>query len=231
VGVGTVVTITKTEGSPQASIELARAAGGAVPTGGSGCGERTGVWLINGSSSERPLYGAHLWLTRRDPEAPATVLPLRGIVTLGQDPAAGPQELLMSGQVSLHATNLALKLSSVRRWLHGNSTYVPQTLVLQRGDVVLPPSKDKDLSEARGFLRIPAKEILQVGYAVEAGRVIVQRPGNATLELTLTLWDRLKNEPDLTGAVALLVALLGAGTLAEDVGKGWRFASKSTQPE
>jgi hypothetical protein len=119
----------------------------------------------------------------------------------------------------------------VYSWLHGKLSYVPETIALQRGDLILPPSDQKDLAGARGFVRVPAKEPLEVGYYVKTGEVIVQRPGNATLELTLTLWDRFKNEPALSWRIAALIALLGIASLAEDLGKSWCFAFRPDSTE
>lgn len=224
VGAGVIASITKPEGSTDVDVDLLDSA--SAHAVGTECDGRNAAWLVNPDSTQAPLYGAHVRLRRTDPNAPARVFPIWGAVTLGQDPGAGQQELVIGGHASLHASNADRRNSMLYAWLQRELNYVPETLPLQRGDLVLPPLNRKDIAATRGFVRVPAKEPLEVGYYVKTDQVIVQRPGNATLELSLTLWDRFKNEPALSGTVAALIALFGLGKLAEDLGRSVRFALK-----
>jgi hypothetical protein len=230
-GRGVVASFTKMEGATDIDIDLVDSRLAGRPSG-KVCEGRSAVWLVDSDSTQKPLYGAHVHLHRSDPNALPKVFPIWGAVTLGQDPSSGKQALVISGQASLHATNKNQHSGPLYRTLFGNLSYVPETAALQRGDLILPPVDPQGHAGARGFVRVPAKDPLQVGYYIKAGDVIVQRPGNATLELGLPLWDRFKYEPRLSTMVAVLVALLGLGQIATDVVESWRFAFKpDSSPE
>jgi hypothetical protein len=229
VGRGVVASFTKMEGATEVDIDLVDSRLAAI-TPAKECDGRSAIWLVQSDSTQKPLYGAHMHLHRSDPDALPRVFPIWGAVTLGQDPSGGKQALLISGQASLHASNKDQNSSALYTWLFGSLSYVPETAALQRGDLILPPVDPQGHAGARGFVRVPAKDPLQVGYYIKTGDVIVQRPGNATLELDLPLWDRFKYEPRLSTTLGILVALLGLGQLGTDIGESWRYAFKRESP-
>jgi hypothetical protein len=235
IGAGVTVSITKREGSAETHIELVNPSASSLTANGV-CTKRGGVWIVGTNMAEKPVYGSRINLTYRphtesaDPGFPAArVFPFRGVVTLGKDPGSGAEELLLSGHLSLHASYQYEDTASLISRLDRRLSYIPETLELQWGDVVLPPpAPPHSTSEARGFVRLSTSSALQLGYYVRARQIQVQRAGNASITLNLTFWDRAKNEPALSGAITALVALFGAGKLAEDLGRPWHFVRRGS---
>jgi hypothetical protein len=247
------VQITKREGASDLHITLTRpsvaeSTRSRVPTNTGPCATPSHIWLDTGDHIQTELYGSHVTLTyrranlfRTDEAAGARVLPFRGIITVGRYPSAGKQEILLSGEVSLHAA-LA---STSSQWLQHPTantslsslppppTYIAETLTLQRGDVLPPLEQSNHPAESSGYVRVPPRDPLQVGYNVVTDRVTVHRPGNATVVLRLSIWNRLKNEPALLSSLAVLALVWGLAQLEPTLRRAFRFtfSAKSAHPE
>jgi hypothetical protein len=230
VGVGVAATIIKQEGSQEVHIELVSPAASSVTAAGI-CSARSNVFLAD-STRQQPLYGSRVNLSYTyslgggaHEIAPARVFPLRGIVTLGQDPDGGAEELLLSGKLSLHSSQQ--ESGAAFFLLDSRPSYIPVVLSLSRGDVILPPAMlGGSPAEARGYIRVTATEPLQVGYYVHSKNVTVQRAGNATLHVTSSIWDRLRNEPQLSGGLAVLFALFKLPKIVEAISAAWPVAKR-----
>ncbi len=231
--------VQRAEGSPDVEIELERDVGDA-PEGGAAradkgtalddasvtCGGAALAELLLADGRIVPLSGPRVVFERRFaantglPGADiATVLPLQGRMDLGREIGDGVDRILLSGTVTMHAAMQGDATTWLLKLIHRKTTYVGETLALQRGDHVLPLPAEGSASSAAGYLRIPASGVLQVGFYSPADRVDVQRAGNAAVETELSRWTRLENEPALTlvaSAIVALIALLELwGTAAE----------------
>jgi hypothetical protein len=234
IGAGVTVNMSNQESSGQVHFELTSPV--APSATASRCSAVASVWLIGPDRTERPLYGTQVdldyFLRKEGSASSATplVFPLRGQVTLGKDPSGGAQTMVLAGQVSLHSSFQQKPSRSWTTLLDRKVSYIPQTLPLERGDVVLPaPAPQNESSEAKGYIRVTASQALQVGYYLRAERITVRRVGNATITLSPSVWDRLKNEPDFGHAVTALIGLFGLGKLAEDLARAVHFARREEE--
>src|SRR5580704_12594561 len=213
--------MTKLESPSELQIELhAPASGKNVP--GYAC--EPGSFVLSGPDQERAIDGQRVLLrlsragNAGDDTQAARVFAIRGQVTLGQDAErAGVEAILLSGRVSMHAEARPSVASLLRHIADRKSNYVAETVELERGDSVQPapvdegaPKTKDNPTDARGFIRVPADGALQVGYFFATNRVVMHRAGNALIELDLSIWNRISNEPALSGGLTLLLLLFAA---------------------
>lgn len=223
---GVTAIFEKREGSPDVRIDLTdRSAPQPRPAGA--CASATGVLVTGANHTWRPLYGGHVTLTYHHAllhawpwVSPPRVLELWGRVTAGQAPRVGSDAMLLSGEIDLHATHEHGLAPALFTWLAGERTYIANTVTLRRGDLIVPPPPVKppggdhpEQPEARGYIRIPAADGLQLDYYVSADQTTVQRAGNAVVEFKLSGWSRIRNEPALSWALAALLLLLTSSEL------------------
>jgi hypothetical protein len=233
---GVTAKFEKREGSPDVRIDL-ESRSAAHQQGADLCEAPNGVLVSGTNHTWRPLYGAHVILAFHHSiqhggpwVSSPRVLELWGEVTMGQTPRVGSDAMLLSGDIDLHATQEHGLASGLFSHFAGEQTYVANTVTLHRGDVIVPPPPVKrrgddrrEIPEARGYVRIPATDGLQVAYYVSTDRITVQRAGNATVTLKLSLWSRVRNEPELSWGLTVLLMLLTTSEFGPAFANAWHL--------
>lgn len=192
------------------------------PAGDSGaCGPRLPVIWMTPDNRSHVLRGTQLVLGAQftvEPgipwTAPALVYPIEGRIEVGQEIGDGVQGMLLGGTVSVHAASRE-PMTRMLQFFHRRQTYVAEAAALQRGDRVAF-SADRIGDEAsevdggKGYVRVGAIGPLQTAYFVPSEKAEILRAGNARVEIELSVWNRIENEPALGGLIALLAIWIAA---------------------
>jgi hypothetical protein len=221
VGKGVIAEFEKREGSAETRIALKRQAASGIETGP--CDSATGVLVSGEKHSWRPLFGRAITLTLHPSPSRSgvpRVLELWGQITVGQTPRVGFDDMLLSGEIDLHARHERGLTAWLSRFI-GEQSYVASTVTLRRGDVIVSPAAS---AAGRGYVRIPPADALQVGYYVNSAGITVQRAGNATVTVKLSLWSRIRNEPALSWGLAIFLFLVTASGLGPALVDSWRLS-------
>ena len=208
-----------------------------------GCKAESPVALVRADGSREPIPGSHVLITRKYAAGSdqtwfeaATVLPVQGTVILGEEIGEGVSTMLLSGTVTMHADQSERFFSGLIRLFRKN-TYVGETVALSRGDRILPTEAQQRQLEgggahsdqdpgANGYVRVTAKGPLQFGLIEPTRSVSIQRAGIATVEVDMSFWQRVQNEPALTALIAMMVALIAVVELREAFSKPYEHWRK-----